>query len=166
MLDALTFHRLARFFHRQRVPLLPRLLERMVLHLFGTVLSPETELGEGTVLGYGGLGLVIHKNARIGRRVLISPGVTIGGQGSRPGVPIIEDEVRIGTGAKILGPVTVGRGAIVGANAVVTRDVRPYAVVAGVPARELDPVRSTPELGADRRSQVGPAEADAVSPRG
>ncbi len=116
---------------------MPRLLQRAILHLYGSVLYPETDFGEGTILGYGGLGIVVHKDARVGRRVLISQEVTIGGQGSRPGVPVIEDDVKIGAGAKILGPVTIGRGALIGANAVVTRDVRPYAVAAGVPAREL-----------------------------
>ncbi len=148
MLDALTLQRAARFLRRSGVPVLPRLLQRAVLHLYGSVLYPETEFGDGTVLGYGGLNVVIHKDARIGRRVLISQGVTIGGQGSRPGVPVIEDDVKIGAGAKILGPVRVGRGALIGANAVVTRDVRPYAVAAGVPARELAPMPVRPTGGA------------------
>jgi serine O-acetyltransferase len=63
--------------------------------------------------------------------------VTIGGRAGHPGLPVIEDDVRIGAGAAILGPVRVGRGALVGANAVVLHDVRPYAIVGGVPAREL-----------------------------
>jgi serine O-acetyltransferase len=168
MLDALTLQRAARFLQRNRVPLLPRLLQRAMLHLYGSVLYAETEFGEGTMLGYGGLNVVVHKDARIGKRVLISQGVTIGGQGSRPGVPVIEDDVKIGAGAKILGPVRVGRGALIGANAVVTRDVRAYAVAAGVPARELSqpqtrepskPHGSAPEDhpgGPDTRPLPGP----------
>ncbi len=168
MLDALTLQRAARFLQRNKVPLLPRLLQRAMLHLYGSVLYPETEFGDGTMLGYGGLNVVVHKDARIGKRVLISQGVTIGGQGSRPGVPIIEDDVKIGAGAKILGPVRIGRGAHIGANAVVTRDVGAYAVAAGVPARELsrpqarEPVKvnaSVPEdhpRGPNTRPSPGP----------
>jgi serine O-acetyltransferase len=106
------------------------------------VLDPALELPRTTRLGYGGIGIVIHPEARIGERVLISHGVTIGGRGGHPGVPVIDDDVRIGAGAAILGPVHVGRGALVGANAVVLHDVRPYTVVGGVPARELKAPRA------------------------
>jgi serine O-acetyltransferase len=137
MLDALTLQRAAHHLHARRVPVLPRLLKRMVLHLYGSVLDPALELPATTQLGYGGVRIVVHPGARIGERVLISHGVTVGGRAGHPGLPVIEDDVRIGAGAVILGPVRVGRGALVGANAVVLDDVRPYAVVGGVPAREL-----------------------------
>jgi serine O-acetyltransferase len=151
MLDALSLQRTAHFLHRAGVPLLPRVLRRAVLHLYGSVLDPALRLPASTHLGYGGVGIVIHGGARIGERVLISHGVTIGGRAGHPGLPVVEDEVKIGAGAVILGPVRVGRGALVGANAVVLHDVPPHAVVGGVPARELGKGRAeavTAALGA------------------
>jgi serine O-acetyltransferase len=137
MLDALRLQRTAHLLHARRVPVVPRVLKRLLLHLYGSVLDPELDLPASTRLGYGGLRIVVHPAARIGERVLISHGVTIGGRAGHIGLPVIEDDVRIGAGAVVLGPVRVGRGALVGANAVVLHDVRPYAVVGGVPAREL-----------------------------
>lgn len=149
MFDALWMQRTARYFHQRGVPLVPRVLKRAILHLYGSVLDPETEFGEGTVLGYGGLNVVVHPESRIGKRVLISQGVTIGGRSGKPGLPVIEDDVKIGAGAKILGPVRIGRGALIGANAVVVRDVRPYGVAVGIPARELRETRADPEASDD-----------------
>jgi len=89
------------------------------------------------VLGYSGLGTVLHARAVIGARVVIGSCVTVGGRSGHFDVPVIEDDVEIGSGAKILGPIRVGRGAIIGANAVVIRDVPAHAVVAGIPAKVL-----------------------------
>jgi serine O-acetyltransferase len=85
------------------------------------------------------LGTVIHARAVIGDRVVIGPGVVIGGRSHIFEVPVIEDDAEIGVGAKVLGPVRIGRGAVVGANAVVLDDVPPGAVVVGIPARVLRP---------------------------
>lgn len=146
--DAMTLYRAARTVKRWRLPLVPKLLRKANYYLHHVHLPLEAEIGEGTVLGYGGLGIVIHERARIGRNCLISQQVTIGGRSGREGVPVIGDHVRIGAGAKILGDLRIGDHAVVGANAVVTRDVAPGAVVAGVPARELRrvpaPERSLP----------------------
>jgi serine O-acetyltransferase len=142
MLDALSLQRASHFLYRCGVPVVPKLLKRAVLHLYGTVLDPALDLPASTQLGYGGIGIVVHRDARIGERVLISHGVTIGGRAGHAGLPVIDDDVRIGAGAVILGPVHVGRGALVGANAVVLNDVRAGAVVGGVPARELKAPRA------------------------
>jgi serine O-acetyltransferase len=134
-MDALTLHRIAHACHRHRVPIIPRLLQRINFVLFHCYVPASLALGEGTRLGYGGLGIVLHERARIGRNVFISQQVTIGGRARRFGVPTIEDDCFIGVGARVLGPIRLGAGSIVGANAVVLHDVPPRSVVAGVPAR-------------------------------
>jgi serine O-acetyltransferase len=137
MFDALTLYWLARGLHRRGVPLLPQVLRRATFHLFSSHVPYEAEIGQGTQLGYGGMGVVIHKGCRIGRHCLISQHVTIGGRSGLQGAPRLGDGVRVGAGAKILGPIEIGDFAVIGANAVVVHDVRPGAVVAGIPAREL-----------------------------
>lgn len=105
--------------------------------MFAVVLPPSTTIGRDVILGYAGLGTVIHARTVIGDRVVIGPNVTIGGKTPHFEVPVIEDDVDIGAGARIIGPIRVGRGAVIGANAVVLRDVAPGAVVGGVPARVI-----------------------------
>lgn len=87
----------------------------------------------------------------IGKNVMISPCVTIGGRSNIYDVPIIEDDVFIGVGAKILGNVTIGKGATVGANAVVLDSVPPGSVAVGVPARVI---KTTKGLTAIARNQL------------
>ncbi len=87
------------------------------------------------VLGYQGLGIVIHKDAVVGSNVHIDQGVTIGGNAKEVGVPTIGDGVYVGAGAKILGPIHIGKGAKIGANAVVLCDVPEGATAVGIPAR-------------------------------
>jgi len=139
----LFIHRLAHAMHRGGIPLLPRVLYGVNRILFGLVLPPSVQIGAGTLIGYQGLGVVIHARAVIGRNVSIGPGVTIGGRNDFLDVPRIGDGVQIGTGAKILGPVTIGDYAKIGANAVVLADVPAGATAVGVPARLSS--RSGPE---------------------
>jgi serine O-acetyltransferase len=133
----LTIHRIAHQLWRWRVPLLPRMLATFSRVMFATVLPPSVVMGRGVVLGYGGLGTVIHKDCRIGHAVVLGSGVTLGGRQGRVGVPVLHDRVNIGTGAKVLGPVTLGEGATVGANAVVLHDVPAGVTVVGIPARPV-----------------------------
>lgn len=133
----LKIHSIAHWLWKRRVPLLPRVLSVINRLVFATQLPAETRLGRGVKLNYSGLGTVIHPRAVIGDHVEIGPGVVIGGRSEIFEVPVIEDHVLIGVGAKVLGPVRVGRGATIGANAVVLHDVPPGAVVGGIPARIL-----------------------------
>jgi len=88
------------------------------------------------MFAHGGIGVVLHPDCKIGERVMIGQGVTIGGTfGS--GTPIVGSDVWIGPGVRILGDVTIGSNCIIGANAVVTRDVPDNSVVGGVPAKLL-----------------------------
>lgn len=131
----LSIHALAYWLSTHGIPLLPKLLALFNRVVFATQLPAETRVGRDVRLTYSGLGTVIHKRAVIGDRVEIGPGVVVGGRSDIWEVPVIEDDVQIGVGAKVLGPVRVGRGAIIGANAVVLNDVPAGATVVGVPAR-------------------------------
>jgi serine O-acetyltransferase len=136
-IDAMTLYRLGRKLYLRGIPVLPAMVRKAIHYLHGSYIPPEAEIGEGTQLGYGGMGIVIHKDARIGRHCLISHQVTIGGRSGLKDLPVIGDYVRIGAGAKILGNIHIGDFAVIGANAVVVKDVARGAVVAGIPAREI-----------------------------
>jgi len=131
----LRVHRLAHWLHRHGVPLLPHLLYIFNRIFFTAVIPPETRIGRNVLLGYQGLGIIIHRRAVIGDDVLIGAGVTIGGRSHHEAVPVIENGVMLGTGAKILGPIRIGAHAQIGANAVVLTDVPAHSVAVGVPAR-------------------------------
>jgi serine O-acetyltransferase len=133
-MNAIHFYRLAHYLHRMHVPLLPGLLRWLMFLLYNSVIPPQCSRGKGSWFAHGGIGTVLHPDCSIGERVLIGQGVTLGGNfGS--GAPKIEDDVWIGPGARILGSVTVGCNSIIGANAVVVRDVAENSMVGGVPAK-------------------------------
>ena len=136
-MSAMKLYRTARALHLRGVPVLPRILYRMIYLFHNTHLHYETQIGRGTHLAYGGIGVVIHKDAVIGENCVIESNVTIGGRNNCPRVPVIGDRVFIGSGARILGDVHVGSGSVIGANAVVLHDVPPRCTAAGVPARIL-----------------------------
>ena len=135
----------ARLIGARRGPL--RRISREVLALYGIEVPSSVEIGAGFEVMHRGFGIVLHPRTRIGSNVVIYHGVTIGrGDVWRPEPSsalagfVIEDDVIIGAGAKILcssGVLTVGRGAVVGANAVLTRSVPPGEIWAGAPARRV-----------------------------
>ena len=120
---------------------------RLVL---GCVVPANAQVGRGTYFSYGGLGVVLHERVTIGEDCLIDQHVTIGGAGGyghrSRGVPKLGNRVYVGAGAKIIGPVTIGDDAMIGANAVVTKSVPPRVVVGGVPARTIKSSSSALEL--------------------
>ncbi|WP_210420687.1 serine O-acetyltransferase [Chitinophaga sp. XS-30] len=135
MLNAIHLYRAASWLKRRHIPLLPRLLTLLIFLLYNSKIPASASIGKGTRLGYGGIGVVIHDRAVIGEFVMIGPNVTIGGRSGHYEVPVIGDHVDISTGAKVLGPVRIGNNVVIGANAVVIKDVPDNAVVAGVPAK-------------------------------
>jgi serine O-acetyltransferase len=135
MFNVVSFYRLANLLYRCHVPLVPKMIDILIRLVFCCWLPHNANLGRKIVLGYGGLGVVIHADAKIGDDVHIDQCVTIGGNGTKFGVPTIESKVYIGAGAKILGPITVGFGSVIGANAVVTKDIQARSVAIGVPAK-------------------------------
>ncbi|MFY0761457.1 DapH/DapD/GlmU-related protein [Metabacillus dongyingensis] len=126
---------LARLLYLKKIPFLPKLLMYSIRFVFGCYLPYTAQIGKKTVIGYGGIGIVIHKRAIIGENCVINAGVTIGGTSHKYEVPIIGDNVLIGTGAKIIGPVHVGNNVVIGANAVVSKDVPSNCVIVGNPGK-------------------------------
>jgi serine acetyltransferase len=104
-------------------------------------LPAEVKIGKGLKLAHG-CGIVVHRDAVLGAGCMLRQGVTIGnkidGSGANTGVPVIKDRVEFGAGSVILGPIIVGENSVIGANAVVVRDVPDRAVVGGIPARIID----------------------------
>src|ERR1700676_3714896 len=135
MLNPVFYYRLARRLHLKKIPMLPRVIQRLSVLLFHCYLPYSAEIGEGFEVGYWGVGIVVHPRVKIGRNVFIAQGVTIGGRNEMPEVPQIGDNVFISAGAKVLGNVIIGNGSVIGANAVVIRSVPPRCIAVGVPAR-------------------------------
>jgi serine O-acetyltransferase len=135
--NALSFYRAARRLQAAGVPWLPQALASLGARLGQTRLDPSAQLGEGVQLGYCGIGVVVAPGVSVGPRTFLCQNVTLGERPDAPGVPRVGADVLVGSGAMVLGPVTVGDHAEIGANAVVLEDVPPGAVVAGVPARVL-----------------------------
>ena len=102
----------------------------------GGVIPYQADIGEGTILGYQGLGVVIHKNAKIGMNCTIRQHVTLGGGGGPGGgLPVLGNNVNVGANAVILGNVHIGNNVDIGANAVVLHDLPDNCVAVGAPAR-------------------------------
>jgi len=134
-IDPLFWHRISSALHRKGMRSLSHFIDHGVRWWFVCFVPGSAQIGVGTRLGYGGMAIVIHKAACLGNRVIVGPGVVIGGNGIQQGVPVIGDDVLIGAGAKLLGPIRVGHRAHIGANAVVLTDVPDDATAVGVPAR-------------------------------
>ncbi|WP_218997381.1 serine O-acetyltransferase [Shewanella algae] len=126
------------FLHRHKIPFLPTIINKLILRVcFGLQIGNGTTIGKGVVFGYGGLGIVIHDRVILEDGVQIGSGVTIGGTNKKFEVPRVGKDTIISTGAKILGPIVVGKGCVIGANAVVLKNVPDYSVVVGVPGRVI-----------------------------
>jgi serine O-acetyltransferase len=143
---AVLLHRLAHALWRRGWLLPGRLLSQFSRWLTGIEIHPGAQIGRRLLIDHG-MGVVIGETAVIGDNVTLYQNVTLGGVSLNPGKrhPTIEDDVVIGAGAAVLGPFSVGRGARVGSNAVVLREVPPGATMVGIPARQIGPRPATPE---------------------
>jgi serine O-acetyltransferase len=132
--QALLAHRAAHALMETDVPVLPRAIAYMTRVVTGVEIHPAAVIGNEFFIDHGA-GVVIGETARIGNRVTLYQGVTLGGTGFQRGKrhPTLGDNVTIGSGAKLLGPIAIGDGAKVGANTVVVEDVPPGATVVGNP---------------------------------
>ena len=135
-LHAIICHRIAHTLDKLKIPLLPRLLMTVARWITGVEIHPSATIGRGLFIDHG-MGVVIGETTTIGRHVTLYQGVTLGGTGKQRGKrhPTIGNNVVIGTGAKILGDITIGDHSMVGANAVVVKNVPEHSTVVGVPGR-------------------------------
>lgn len=133
----LIFYRIGNQLYKLKVPLVPKLFTVLGWVLSGAYIPSECKIGKNCKVAYGGSGLVVHPRAIIGNHCLLSPGVVIGGRGGHYPVPVIGDNVSIFPGAKILGPIRIGDGASIGANAVVVESVLPGEAVVAPKAHRL-----------------------------
>ena len=135
---ALLAHRLANALHQSGVPLLPRLIAAVARSITGIEIHPAARIGTGLFIDHG-MGVVIGETAEIGDNVTLYQGVTLGGTGFATGKrhPTVEDNVTIGSGAKLLGPIVVGHGSKIGAGSVVVHDVPPNSTVVGNPGHPV-----------------------------
>ena len=142
---AVFFHRIANFFNVAKFDLFARIISQFSRFLTGIEIHPGAKIGKNLFIDHG-MGVVIGETSEIGDNVTIYHMATLGGiapsinsndQRNIKRHPTIEDDVVIGSGAQVLGPVRIGRCAKIGANAVITKDVPEKAVMVGIPAKNV-----------------------------
>ena len=142
---AVFFHRIANFFSIAKLELLARIISQFSRFLTGIEIHPKAKIGKNLFIDHG-MGVVIGETSEIGDNVTIYHMATLGGispsinsneQREVKRHPTLMDNVVVGSGAQVLGPVVVGKNAKIGANAVVTKDVPEKAVMVGIPAKNV-----------------------------
>ncbi|TFG26256.1 MAG: serine O-acetyltransferase [Promethearchaeota archaeon] len=135
-IKAILLHRIAHFFWKIEMPFVPRYISEIAREMTGIEIHPGANIGRDFFIDHGG-GVVIGETSEIGDNVTIYQGVVLGGTTGEPikRHPTVGNNVVIGTGAKLLGPITIGDNVRIGANSVVVRDIPPNSVVVGVPGR-------------------------------
>lgn len=134
-MNGIILYRISRWFKVHHIPVMPKILHDVNWLIFRCHIPADAVIGKGTVLGYGGMGCVIHQTCQIGENCIIGYGTTLGSKRKDSGGPVVGNSVYIATGAKVLGRIQIGDGSVIGANAVVTHDVPERVIVAGNPAR-------------------------------
>ena len=142
---AIFFHKIANFFAIAKFDLIARIISQLSRFLTGIEIHPKAKIGKNLFIDHG-MGVVIGETSDIGNNVTIYHNVTLGGiapsintndQRNTKRHPTLEDNVVIGSGAQILGPITIGKNSLIGANAVVTKDVPEKSIMVGIPAKRV-----------------------------
>ena len=133
---ALSWHRVAYFFHKIKLKLIARIISQMARFFTGIEIHPAAKIEGGVFIDHGS-GVVIGETAEVKKGTVIYQGVTLGGTGKDVGKrhPTLGDNVMVGAGAKILGPVKIGSNSKIAANAVVLRQVGENSTAVGIPAK-------------------------------
>ncbi|MCI1946508.1 serine O-acetyltransferase EpsC [Clostridium luticellarii] len=155
-IHALIHYRISHFFYRKKCFFIARFISQISRMLTGIEIHPGAKIGKGLFIDHG-MGVVIGETAEVGDNVTLYHGVTLGGTGKDTGKrhPTIGNNVFIGSGAKILGPIVVGDNVKIGANAVVLKDVPSNCTAVGVPVRIIykksAPVIEIKDYAGDRK---------------
>lgn len=136
---ALIGHRISHYFYKHKMFFIARFISQVNRFITGIEIHPGATIGNGILIDHG-MGVVIGETAEVGNRVTIYHGTTLGGTGKESGKrhPTVGDNVIIGAGAKVLGPITIGENSKVGANSVVLKDVPPNSTVVGIPGKIIN----------------------------
>lgn len=137
-IHAIILYRIAHFLYNHKIYFISRALSQLARFFTGIEIHPGAKIGKGLFIDHG-MGVVIGETTEIGDNVTLYQGVTLGGTGKDIGKrhPTLESDVVVGAGAKILGPIRIGSGSKVGANAVVLKDLLANATAVGIPARMI-----------------------------
>lgn len=141
---ALIYYRCSHFMYKHNRFFLARLISQLGRSFTGIEIHPGAKIGTGLFIDHG-MGVVIGETAEIGNNVVLYHGVTLGGTGKHKGKrhPTIGNNVIIGTGAKILGPITIGDNSKIGANAVVLENIPANSTAVGIPAKVVNKINNT-----------------------
>ena len=137
-IHAIILYRIAHVLYNHKIYFISRALSQLARFFTGIEIHPGAKIGRGLFIDHG-MGVVIGETTEIGDNVTLYQGVTLGGTGKDTGKrhPTLESDVVVGAGAKILGPIRIGNGSKVGANAVVLKDLLANATAVGIPARMI-----------------------------
>ena len=162
--QALLAHRISHALHDAGVPLIPGMLANLVKVVTGVEIHPAARIGRGLFIDHGA-GVVIGETAEVGDHVTMYQGVTLGGTGFARGKrhPTVGNQVMIGSGAKLLGPIVVGPRSKIGANSVVIHDVPADATVVGNPGHPVRVDGRRPEGPDADWAHLPDPVADAIS---
>ena len=144
-IKAVFFYKIANFFAIAKFDLVARMISQFARFLTGIEIHPKAKIGNNLFIDHG-MGVVIGETSEIGNNVTIYHNVTLGGispsinsneQRDVKRHPTLEDNVVVGSGAQILGPIIIGKNSLIGSNAVVTKDVPEKSIMVGIPARKV-----------------------------
>ena len=142
---AIFFYKIANFFAIAKFDLIARIISQLARFFTGIEIHPKAKIGKNLFIDHG-MGVVIGETSEIGNNVTLYHNVTLGGiapsinsndQRDIKRHPSLEDNVVVGSGAQILGPITIGKNSLIGSNSVVTKNVPEKSVVAGIPAKKV-----------------------------
>lgn len=155
-IHALLIHRMAHWCYKKKLKWLGRVMSYIGRWFTGIEIHPGAQIGRRFFIDHG-TGVVIGETAEIGDDVTLYHGVTLGGTTWNKGKrhPTLENNVVVGAGAKILGPITVGENARVGSNAVVLKDVPPGVTMVGIPARRVGKKATVEEVRQETAEKIG-----------